>query len=124
MKFITRKGAIVSILVILFVWAVAVTLGRFNSKADPREVSITNLSDYKAYEALDREQAGYLAQSQQLQIMFNNAKEKKAAIQARIGAPKDFVEKREDDSRDAHGNWLHPDSPVVAFVAPAVTVPK
>jgi|SRR5882757_1483802 len=105
------------IMTVLVGCSVGLIAGRYKSRANVKEILITNLDDYKAYEALDREQAGYLAQSQQLQIMFNVAKEKKAAIQARIGAPKDFVEKREDDK--------NPQSPVIAFVEPlSTTAPK
>lgn len=112
MKFITRNRVIASIAIILTVWLGASLLGRYKSRANAKEVLITNLDDYKAYELLDREQFGYLSESQRLQALYNAAKDKKAAIQARLGAPKEFVEKREDDK--------NPNSPVVAFVEAAV----
>lgn len=91
----------ICIAIIIAAVCVVFVATRYRSRAETKQISITSIEDFKAYEKLDREQT-------MLQIQFNLKQNEKMAIRQRLNVPQDFIEKREDAN--------NPQSPVIGFV--------
>lgn len=106
-----RTAIKVSIILLITVLVGGLAIGHYRSRANTKEIALTDLADYQAYEKLDRQQGDLKAQLAQLNLMNNVLADRKAEIRKRLNVPENFKEKREDPKND--------NSPVVAFVDPA-----
>lgn len=113
MKTIFKSKIFWTVLIVLGLGIGYISARRFTAKADPKIILIKNLDDYKAYEALDRDQALLLSESGKLKQQYDQDAVRKLEIRKQLGVPDDYVEKRDDDKNIG--------SPVIGFVAPPAT---
>lgn len=109
MKALLSKPVLITLMLLIVSFLVgAAMLGKHNTRASSKEFTLSTIEDFKAYEAIDRDQQTLKAELDKLNLVNNIDQGKKAEIRKRLGVPDNFVEKREDDK--------NPQSPVVGFV--------